>query len=59
MLMHASNNTAAFVWRMFDPGEQIQLWWLWMGLWLVTAGVVVLLTGPSLKGVRMPAPNDN
>ncbi len=58
-LMHASNNTAAFFWRMFDSGEQIQLWWLWTGLWLLTAAAVVTLTGPALTRDRAPASNDD
>ncbi|GLS22243.1 CAAX amino protease [Labrys miyagiensis] len=59
MLMHASNNTAAFFWRMFDGGEQIALWWLWSGLWLVTVAAVVTLTGPALTRDRMAALKDN
>ena len=29
MLMHTSNNTAAFVWGMFGADDQIRLWWIW------------------------------
>ena len=34
MLMHASNNTVAVVWRMFDGADQLRLWWLWGALWV-------------------------
>jgi membrane protease YdiL (CAAX protease family) len=48
MLMHASNNTIAFVWRMFEGGDQLRLWWIWCALWVITAIIVVLATGPNL-----------
>jgi membrane protease YdiL (CAAX protease family) len=48
MLMHASNNTIALVWRMFEGGDQLQLWWVWCALWVITAGAVVLATGANL-----------
>ena len=34
MLMHASNNTIAFVWQMFAGPDQLRLWWLWCALWV-------------------------
>ena len=48
MLMHASNNTIALVWRMFEGGDQLRLWWVWCVLWVITAVVIVAVTGPSL-----------
>ena len=30
MLMHASNNTVAVVWRMFEGDDQVRLWWVWL-----------------------------
>ena len=48
MLMHASNNTIAFVWRMFEGGDQLRLWWIWCVLWVIAAIVVVLATGTDL-----------
>lgn len=49
MLMHASNNTAAFVWNMFGEQDQITLWWIWAGLWFVVAATVVITAGPNLN----------
>ena len=48
MLMHASNNTVAVVWRMFEGGDQVRLWWIWCALWVVTAAVVVARNGREL-----------
>jgi membrane protease YdiL (CAAX protease family) len=48
MLMHASNNTIAFYWRMFDSNGSVQLWWIWTALWVLTATAVVISTGPQL-----------
>jgi membrane protease YdiL (CAAX protease family) len=48
MLMHASNNTVAVVWRMFEGDDQIQLWWVWTGLWVIATAVVVLAYGKDL-----------
>jgi membrane protease YdiL (CAAX protease family) len=52
MLMHASNNTIAVVWRMFEGGDQTRLWWVWAGLWIVAAALVVLVYGRDLAGSR-------
>jgi membrane protease YdiL (CAAX protease family) len=52
MLLHTANNTAAFVWQWFTGADQLRLWWIWTGLWLVAAGAVVAATGPRL--VRRP-----
>jgi membrane protease YdiL (CAAX protease family) len=52
MLMHASNNTIALVWRMFEGGDQVRLWWVWCALWVITTAVVVVLAGPELKRKR-------
>ena len=48
MLMHASNNTIALVWRRFEGDDQVRLWWIWCSLWVVTALVVVIATGKNL-----------
>jgi membrane protease YdiL (CAAX protease family) len=55
MLMHASNNTAAVVWRMFEGADQTRLWWLWCALWVATALAVVLASGAGLSR-KMPQP---
>ena len=49
MLMHASNNTIAFVWQMFAGPDQLRLWWLWCALWVAAAALVVAATGPALR----------
>lgn len=41
MLLHASNNTIAVLRRMFDDGDQLRLWWIWTGLWLITTIIVL------------------
>ncbi|MGB3336972.1 MAG: type II CAAX endopeptidase family protein [Devosia sp.] len=48
MLMHASNNTIAVLWRMFEGGDQIHLWWIWCALWVAFAGAVVAINGIEL-----------
>lgn len=50
MLLHASNNTAAFVWRLFGEQDQILLWWIWAALWLVVTAIVIIAAGPNLDG---------
>jgi membrane protease YdiL (CAAX protease family) len=52
MLMHASNNTIAVVWRMFEGGDQLRLWWIWSGLWVVATLIVIAVTGPELRRSR-------
>ena len=52
MLMHASNNTAAFVWRLFSEQDQIVLWWIWAALWLIVAAIVTIAAGPNLGGPK-------
>jgi len=49
MLMHASNNTIAFLWRMFEGNDQLRLWWVWCKIWVIVAASVLLTIGPSLK----------
>jgi membrane protease YdiL (CAAX protease family) len=34
MLMHASNNTVAVVWRMFEGADLARLWWVCVGIWV-------------------------
>ena len=48
MLMHASNNTVAVVWRMFEGDDQVRLWWVWAGLWVIATVAVVLAYGKDL-----------
>ena len=52
MLMHASNNTIAFTWRMFEGGDQLRLWWVWCAFWVIAVAVVVVSTGTSLSRAR-------
>ncbi len=52
MLMHASTNSVAVVWGMFDSGDQLRLWWIWCGLWVVATLIVVAITGPDLRRAR-------
>ncbi len=47
-LLHASVNTVAFTWEWFDGADQIRLWWIWAGLWVAVAVIVVTSTGPAL-----------
>jgi CAAX protease family protein len=57
MLMHASNNTVAVVWRMFEGADQVRLWWLWACLWIIATAAVVLIYGKDLtRGRVMAAP---
>lgn len=46
--MHASNNTAAFAWRMFNADDQIHLWWIWAALWVTVTVTTVIMAGPNL-----------
>jgi membrane protease YdiL (CAAX protease family) len=48
MLMHASNNTIALVWKMFAGPDQTRLWWIWCVLWVLTTMTVVAATGRTL-----------
>jgi hypothetical protein len=60
MLMHASNNTIAFVWQMFEGGDQLRLWWIWCAFWVIAAIVVVFATGPNLvRGKRETGEGSN
>jgi uncharacterized protein len=53
MLLHASNNTIAFVWRMFEGGDQLRLWWIWCVLWVIITVVMLFATGSGLtRGKR-------
>ena len=56
MLMHASNNTAAFAWGMFNADDQIHLWWIWAALWIAVAVTIVIMAGPNLtrRGTTSP-----
>jgi len=55
MLMHASNNTVAVAWRMFEGGDQVRLWWVWAGLWVIATVAVVLAYGKELTRVKVAA----
>jgi uncharacterized protein len=48
MLLHASNNTVALVWRMFEGGDQLRLWWIWCALWVTATAAIVFTTGKDL-----------
>ena len=48
MLLHASNNAVAFVWRWFAGPDQLLLWWIWAALWVAVAVGVVVVGGPQL-----------
>jgi len=48
MLMHASINTTALAWGMFEGGDGLRLWWIWCGLWVAATAFVVLANGPEL-----------
>jgi uncharacterized protein len=50
MLLHASNNTIALVWRMFEGGDQLRLWWIWCALWVAATVVIVFAAGKDLTG---------
>jgi uncharacterized protein len=56
MLMHASNNTIALLWRMFEGPGQTSLWWIWCALWVATAVTVVAMTGSTLGRNSEPQP---
>lgn len=56
MLMHASNNTVALLWRMFDGGTGVQLWWIWCALWVLAAATIILFAGPGLGGEKPARP---
>jgi membrane protease YdiL (CAAX protease family) len=48
MLLHASNNTIAFFWGMFEGTDQLRLWWIWCALWVAATAIVVVSNGPAL-----------
>ena len=56
MLMHTSNNTAAFAWGMFNADDQIHLWWIWAALWVAVTVTIVVMAGPNLtrRGTTSP-----
>ncbi len=47
-LLHAAVNTVAFPFGWFDGGDGIRLWWIWAGLWVAAAAIVVTAYGPAL-----------
>ena len=55
MLLHASNNTIALVWGMFEGGDQLRLWWIWCALWVITTAVIVFATGKDLTRSKLAA----
>jgi uncharacterized protein len=55
MLLHASNNTVALVWRMFEGGDQLRLWWIWSALWVIATAVIAFTTGKDLTRSRNAA----
>lgn len=48
MLLHASNNAVSFAWRWFAGPDQLLLWWIWAGLWVLMTVGIVTVTGPRL-----------
>ena len=55
MLMHASNNTVAVVWRMFEGDDQVRLWWVWAGLWVIATAAVVVAYGKDFTRGKVAA----
>lgn len=47
-LLHATVNTTAFPWGWFSSGDQLRLWWIWAGLWVAVAAIVVTIYGAAL-----------
>ena len=47
-LLHAAVNTVAFPWGWFAGDDQLRLWWIWAGLWVAVAAIVVIAYGPAL-----------
>ena len=47
-LLHAAANTVAFPWDWFTGDEQLRLWWIWAGLWVAAAAIVVIIYGAAL-----------
>lgn len=45
MLMHTAVNTLAVLFGMFEAGDQLRLWWLWCGLWVIAAIAVAATAG--------------
>ena len=52
MLLHAANNSVAFVWRWFAGPDQLRLWWIAAALWMAVVVVIGRVNGPRL--VRRP-----
>ena len=48
MLLHGSVNTVNFVWRWYTGPDLVRLYWIWAGLWVGLAVLVVALSGPRL-----------
>lgn len=55
ILLHASNNTVAFVWRGFAGPDQLRLWWIWAALWVAVTLVIVVVNGSRLARRPVPA----
>ena len=47
-LLHATVNTVAFPWGWFAGADQLRLWWIWAGLWVAAAAIVVTVYGAAL-----------
>ncbi len=47
-LLHAAVNTCAFPFGWFAGGDTARLWWIWAGLWVVAAAIVVIANGAAL-----------
>ncbi len=47
-LTHAAVNTTAIPWGWFSGADQLRLWWIWAGLWVAVAAIVVTTYGAAL-----------
>ncbi len=47
-LLHAAVNTTAFPFGWFTGDDLVRLWWIWAGLWVAVAAIVVTAFGPAL-----------
>jgi membrane protease YdiL (CAAX protease family) len=48
VVFHTTADTAALAWSWFGSADQIRLWWIWAGLWLAAAAIVIIANGAAL-----------
>lgn len=48
VLLHTTADTVALAWNWFGSDEQIHLWWVWAGLWIAAAAIVIIANGAAL-----------